>query len=144
MTTSVLACAPLHQSNSQFLLCVAVPAQNAESTQCIPAARLADLRLHLQWNEFGMKQVERPAPVLVAALQDNFDGASDATVGFDACVAQVIEPAQNVVMPKGRVRKAQPALVDHLAGPQRAEHAALQQILFTPLASLTHNRRFTP
>src|SRR5690349_3617016 len=41
----VLACVPFHQSNSQFLLCVAVPAQNAESTQCIPAARLADLRL---------------------------------------------------------------------------------------------------
>ncbi len=34
----------------------------------------ADIGLYLQWNMFGMKEVERPAPVLVVALNHNFDG----------------------------------------------------------------------
>jgi hypothetical protein len=30
------------------------------------------------WNMFGMKKVERPVSVLVAALNHGFDGANDA------------------------------------------------------------------
>src|SRR5207302_5496630 len=116
-----------------LLLRAVVMAQNPQCAQCIPAACLSNIRLDLQWNEFGVKQVERPAPVLVAALHHNFDGVASAAVGFDARIAQIIEPAQDIVMPKWRVRKAQPAFVDHLACAQRAEHAALQQIFLTPL-----------
>ena len=97
---------------------------------------LPTLGLHLQWNMFGMKEVERPAPVLVAALDHDFDGVTDAAVGFDSCIPQIIESAQDVVVPKRREREAEPAFVDDFAGSKRAEHAALEQIVFGPLAGL--------
>jgi hypothetical protein len=49
---------------------------------------------------FGMQEVERPAPVLVAALNHGFDGVTDAAVGFDSSIPQIIESAQDVVVPK--------------------------------------------
>ena len=49
-----------------------------------------------------MKEVERPAPVLVAALNHGFDGVTGAAVGFDSCIPQIIESAQDVVVPFGR------------------------------------------
>ena len=49
-----------------------------------------------------MKEVERPAPVLVAALNHSFDGVADAAVGFGPCILQIIESAQDVVVPKRR------------------------------------------
>jgi hypothetical protein len=64
---------------------------------------------------FGMKEVQRPAPVLVAALNHGFDGVTDAAVGFDSCISQIIESAQDVVVPKRREREAQPAFVDDFA-----------------------------
>ena len=91
-----------------------------------------------------MKEVERPAPVLVAPLNHDFDGLADAAVRFDSCISQIIESAQNVVVPKRREGKAQPAFVDDFAGSKRAEHAALEQIVFGPLAGLGDRRRFAP
>src|SRR5437588_7637590 len=118
--------------------------QDSESAQCVPAACPADTGLHLQWNMFGMKEVERPAPVLVAALNQDFDGFSDTVAGFDSCVPQIIESAQDVVVPKRREREAEPAFFDDFAGSKRAEHAALKQIVFGPLAGLSDSRRFAP
>jgi hypothetical protein len=37
---------------------------------------------HLQWNMFVMREVERPAPLLVAAINHDFDGFFGAAVGF--------------------------------------------------------------
>ena len=91
-----------------------------------------------------MKEVERPAPVLVAALNHGFDGFTDAAVGFDSCIPQIIESAQDVVVPKRREREAEPAFVDDFAGSKRAEHTALEQIVFGPLAGLSDGRRFAP
>src|SRR5271156_6182103 len=91
---------------------------------------------------FGMKEVERPAPVLVATLNHGFDGVTDSAVGFDSCVAQIIESAQDVVVPKRREREAEPAFVDDFAGSERAEHAALKQIVFGSLAGLCDGHRF--
>src|SRR5207302_9743130 len=98
-----------------------VPTQNSESAQCLPAACPADTGLHLQWNMFGMKQVEWPAPVLVAALNHVFHGIIDAAVGFDSCISQIIESAQDVVVPKRREREAEPAFVDDFTRSKRAE-----------------------
>ena len=53
-----------------------------------------------------MKEVERPPPVLVASLNHDFDGFTDAPVGFDSCISQIIESAQDVVVPKRREREA--------------------------------------
>src|SRR5271166_143610 len=93
---------------------------------------------------FGMQEVERPAPVLVAALNHGFDGVTDAAVGFDSCISQIIESAQDVVVPKRREREAEPAFVDDFAGSERAEHAALEKIAFASLAGLSDGHRFAP
>ena len=58
-----------------------------------------------------MKEVEWPAPVLVAALNHGFDGITDAAVGFDSFIPQIIESAQDVVVPKHRERETEPAFV---------------------------------
>src|SRR6201999_412932 len=91
-----------------------------------------------------MKDVERPTPVLMAALHHNFNGFSYAAVGFDSCIAQIIESAQYIVMPMRRVREPEPAFVDHFASAKGAEHAALNQIVFGSLAGLSDSCRFAP
>ena len=87
---------------SQLPRCVAVPTQNSKRAQCVPAACPADIGLHLQWDLFGMKKVQRPAPLLVTALDYDFDGFLDAAVGLDSCIPKIIESAQDVVVPKHR------------------------------------------
>jgi hypothetical protein len=91
-----------------------------------------------------MKEVQRLAPVLVAALHHDFDGVTDAAIGFESSISQIIESAQDVVVPKRREREAQPAFVGDFASSQRAEHAALEQIVFSPLAGPRDGRRFAP
>ena len=55
-----------------------------------------------------MKSIERPAAVLVAALYHDFDGFTDAAVGFDSCISQIIESAQDIVVPKrGKEKRSQ-------------------------------------
>jgi hypothetical protein len=91
-----------------------------------------------------MKAVERPSPVLVAALNHDFDGFANPDVGFDSRISQVIESAQDVVVPKRREREPEPALVDDFAGSERTEHATLEHIVFSPLARLTDGHGFAP
>ena len=130
-------------TNSSSLL-VVIPTQNSQRAQCVPAACTADIGLHLQWNMFGMKEVERPSPVLVAALNHDFDGVPEAAVGLDSRISQIIESAQHVVVPKRWVREAKPAFVDDFAASKRAEHAALEQIVLGPLAGLGDGRPSAP
>jgi hypothetical protein len=129
---------------SQLPRWVAVPTQNSERPQCIPAACPADAALQLQWNMFGMKEVKRPATILVAALDHGFDGVTDTAIWFDSCIPQIIESAQDIVVPKRREREAEPAFVDDFAGSKRPEHASLEQIVFGPLARLRDGHRFAP
>lgn len=74
--------------------------QDAKSPQCVPAACAADTGLHLQRNIFGMKEIERPAAILVAAFDHSFHGATEAAAGFHSRIPQIIEPAQDIVVPK--------------------------------------------
>ena len=91
-----------------------------------------------------MEQVKRPSPVLVAALNYDFDGFADAAVGLDSRIPQVIEAPQDVVVPERREREAEPAFVDDFTGSKRPEHAALEQIVFASPAGLREGRRFPP
>jgi hypothetical protein len=83
-----------------------------------------------------MKEVERPAPVLAAALHHDFDGVIDAAVGFDSSIPQTVESAQDIVVPERGEGEAEPAFVDDFAGSKREEHAALEQIGASPVRSL--------
>ena len=73
-----------------------------------------------------MKDVERPAPVLVAALNHGFDGFTDAAVGFDCGIPQIIQSAQDIVVPERWVGELEPAFVDDFTSSKRAEHTALK------------------
>src|SRR6516162_8340011 len=88
-----------------------------------------------------MEEVERPAPVLVAALEHDFDGFTNAAIGFDSRISKIVEAPQDVVVPEGREREAEPAFVDDFAASQRAEHTALEQIVFASLTGLGNGRR---
>jgi hypothetical protein len=63
-----------------------------------------------------MKQIQRSASILVAAINHDFDGLTDALVWFDSGIPQVIESAEDVKVPELRERKAEPAFVDDFAG----------------------------
>jgi len=89
-----------------------------------------------------MKEVERPAPVLMAARNHDCNGFIDAAVGFESRISQIIESAQDIVMPMRRVREAQPSFIEDFAGSKRAEHTTVEQIVFGSLAGLGDGRRF--
>jgi hypothetical protein len=59
-----------------------------------------------------MKEIERPSPVLMAALHLAFDGFTDSAVGFDSCIPRIIESTQDVVVPKRPEPEAEPAFVE--------------------------------
>ena len=92
----------------------------------------------------GCRRLSGQRPFWWRRCNHDFDGLADAAVGFDSRVPQIIESAQDIVVPKRREREAEPAFVDDFAGSKRAEHAALEQIVFGPLAGLGDGRRFAP
>lgn len=47
-------------------------------------------------------------------------------------------------MPERRECEAEPAFVNDFTGSKRAQHAAIEQIVFGPLAGLSDGRRFAP
>src|SRR5690348_15010350 len=91
-----------------------------------------------------MNDVQRPATVLVPASDYDFDRLTDAALGWGTCIPQIIQSAQDIVVPKRRKRKAEPALVDHFARLERTKHAALEQVVLGPPAGLADGRRFAP
>lgn len=63
----------------------------------------------------------QPAPVVLAALAHDRDGLLDSRIGRHAGRAQVIERAENVVVPERGKRELRPGLIrlavfDHIAG----------------------------
>ena len=91
-----------------------------------------------------MEEVQRPAPVLVAAFDYDLDGFLDAAVGFDSCISQIVETTQDVVVPERWEREAEPAFFDDFASAKRAEYMALEQIVFGTFAGPGDGRRFAP
>src|SRR5579859_2591430 len=99
-----------------------------------------------------MARLERPAPVAVALRRDQLDCFGHAFVGRDAGAAQVVEPAQHVVVPPRREGEARPrgaALAiarDYLAGRTPPEEPSLEEILLAAdvLAEVRADRRDLP
>lgn len=74
---------------SRMALC---PIEHATGAQRIPIARPPDAGVHIERN-LSVQNVERPKPILVSALLDDFDGFDDPLVGFDVGATQVVEAA---------------------------------------------------
>src|SRR5438309_11898066 len=75
------------------------PAQHAERSKGVPAARLAGATFHLEVHGARMRVLERPTPVLVALLPYQIDRFGHAVVGRDAGPPQVVQSPQDVVVP---------------------------------------------
>ena len=75
------------------------PAQHAERSKGVPAARLAGAAFHLEVHRTRMRILERPTPVFVALLPHQIDCLGDALVGCDAGPSQVVQSPQDVVVP---------------------------------------------
>ena len=75
-----------------------------------------------------MEMVHRPSPVLMAPRLHDSNCLVYSFVGFDLRASKVIKPAQDVVMPHRRKRKARPISIDDLAGAKPPEHSTLEQI----------------
>src|SRR6185503_20118528 len=92
----------------------------------------------------GIPGVERPAPVGVSPGGHPRDGFSDAAIRPDAGGAQVVEPAQYVVVPPRREcepRPRRPALavaLDLLAGRPATEQLPLEQVLQSARPRIRH------
>ena len=83
-----------------------------------------------------MKNVARPAPVLMSTLRQYFNCVSDTPVRFGTRVSQKIESAQNVIVPEHREREAKPQLANNFSRLQRAQPVAIKQIVFCERAAL--------
>jgi hypothetical protein len=87
---------------------VIVPTQDPESAQGVPAACAADSGLHIQRNLFAMKEVEGPSPVLVPALNHDFDRFTDSVPAavFELlaqeppgqCVVRFLNPTARILL----------------------------------------------
>src|SRR2546427_3428618 len=119
------------------------PAQHAERSKGVPAARLAGAAFHLEVHRTWMRILERPSPVLVALLRHQIDRLGDALVWREARFAQVVEPPQDVVVPASGKRTLRPRggppefpiEVDNLSSRSRSEQAALEEIFLSAKAS---------
>ena len=69
------------------------PIEHATGAQRIPIARPPDAGVHIERNPISVLNVERPKPILVSALLDDFDGFEDPLVGFDVGATQIVEAA---------------------------------------------------
>jgi len=69
-----------------------VPTQNAESADSV-----FHFGFQLQGHRFTMKEIKRPAPVLMAALDHYFDSFLNAAAGLDSGIAEI--PAINLHAP---------------------------------------------
>src|SRR5262249_59607910 len=91
---------------------------------------------------FGMKEVAGPAPILVAALDHDFDGVSDATIRLYSRIPQIVESAQDVVVPEWRGRGAEAPGVGDLSGPHGGGNNWPRQKGFRPPSGPFLGERF--
>src|SRR5207244_8745722 len=107
---------------------VGEPVEHAQRPERVPAARLAFAVLHLEVDLALVDVLERPPPVGIPIALDDRDRLRDSLVR-PASVAQVVEPAQDVVEIPVWEREPEPARIDHLAGRLPPEEPALEHVL---------------
>src|SRR5437762_1594815 len=104
------------------------PPQHAQRAQSIPAARRAEafkLEIRLPF----VRVFERPAPVLALPAADDVDCLGQARVARRIDGLEVVECAEDVVMPSGRKRKASECGLDDFAGTVGAKEPVYQEEL---------------
>ena len=118
------------------LLLRVVPAENSQSAERVPAARLADGFGERKREGFGVGIVEEPAPVGLALGLDEVEGFGEARVGrrfrfgAEAGGAEIVESAKNVVVVARGKSEFEEFGVGDFAGGAPAEEGAGEEIFF--------------
>jgi len=111
-------------SRSTLLLCVPLipPLQYAHGSKSVPAAGCAEaFQFEICFPFVGV--LERPAAVFAPAAADDFDGFGEARIARGIDSLEVIEGAENVVVPSGREREANEEGFDNFAGAMGTEES---------------------
>src|SRR3989475_1169280 len=123
-----------------WLTAALVPVQHAHRAQGVPMAGPAIALVHAELeiaqagvDHFALVWVlERQSTFGVTLRADQVDGLGHARIGRHARCAQVVEPAQRVVVPAGREREQRERSIDQLAARHAAQHPAVEQIFLPP------------
>src|SRR5256885_11070229 len=115
-------------------LSLVVPAEHARGAEGVPPARSPLALVHREVQLAGMGILQGPAAVRIALGLNQVDRLGHPLVRNGAGRAQVVETAEHVIVPKGRVGELCPGrgalglavLVDHLTGRQPAKHPPLE------------------
>lgn len=109
-------------------VCVSLipPFQYAHRSKSVPAAGRAEaFQFEIGFPFVGV--LERPAAVFAASAADDFDGFREARVAWGIDGLEVIEGAENVVVPSGWKREADEEGLDDFAGAVRAKEAVREE-----------------
>src|SRR6185437_15824724 len=77
----------------------------------------------------AVPHVEEPAAIRLSPADDRCDRLLNPRIRLNAGRAQIVEPAQHVIVPKRRERELRPRRIDDLTGRAAPEEPALEQIL---------------
>jgi hypothetical protein len=104
------------------------PAEYTQGAERVPAAgRAESLKLKIGFPLVGVLQ--RPTAVFEPAAVNDFDGLGEARIARSVDSLEIIERAENVVVPPGRKGEAREFRLDDFAGAMRSEKAVKQQEL---------------
>ncbi len=104
------------------------PLQYAHRSESVPAAGGSEaFQLEIGFPFVGV--LEPPAAVFAAGVADDFDGFGEARVARGIDGLEVIESAQNVVMPSGREREAEEKRLNDFTGVVGAKETVRQEKL---------------
>src|SRR3989475_4364188 len=129
-----------------WLTAALVPVQHAHRAQGVPVAGPAFALVHAELEiaqagvyHFALLWVlERQSTFGVTLGADQVDGLGHARIGRHARCAQVVEPAQRVVVVAGREREQCEGRIDQLAARQPAQHPAFEQVFLPSLKCRGH------
>src|SRR6266516_62827 len=117
------------------------PLQHPQRAEGVPTARRAEsfereIRLPL------VRMLQRPAPVLALPATDDIDCLGEAPVARRVDGLEIVESAEDVVVPPWREREASEERLDDFAGPVGAKEPVYQEELAA--AALRGPRRPDP
>src|SRR5579885_791130 len=118
-----------------------VPAQDTQRPQGVPPARPAVAVLKLEVDRAGMRVLQQPGAVGLSPGAEHRDRSLQPLVRHTADCTEVVEGAQNVVLPADRKRALQPGWIHDLAGALPTEEPAFEEVLLAPASGRAARRR---
>src|SRR3954447_694539 len=112
-----------------------VPAQHPQGPQGVPATGFT-FGLEGEVDLAAVHLAHQPSTIGCLLVAKELDGLGDPLIGPTSDGPEVVEAAQDVVVPLRRPGELQPRLADHLPSPLAAEEVPLQEVLLAPVPGL--------